>query len=815
MNAQNVNVAVTVSTGQLGPGLNSAQSLFGSTMAQIRGSFASLRGETQAVMADVRGQVVDSVRAAAGSFGGLIDVLGATRIGFVAVAGAAGLLASWASVNATAKMTEDAMDLARALGTTTNEAAVLRASLEDIGAESSDFSGAAKGLARQLRDNESAVQAMGLETRDAAGRLRPMNDLVIDGIRVLNGYSEGIDRTMAGQAIFGRGIEAGSRLLLLNREAIDENRRAVQELGLETGANAVAAWREFDAAGDRAALGLRAIVKVIGDSMMPIITDLVRLFNTVVPVAIVVIRGALGGLTMAFLYLKNGVVTVWEVINAMVISVAEPIRALAEAIGRALVGDFVGAAAVLRGAPATISAAWKTAFSEIAESSKETSAKVWALFAPDSAPGSGGGAKGGKGFVKPPKEKSEKETSMMQAFEAELEQRRLLATEENALRGLSKRQEVAYWQDILLTATLSAADRLAVSRKVSQARIQVLQQEAREAQQIGAISLAQWRDAELSKVTLEEEAARQKVAMGSQTQLQLLAQELEFEQRRQDIRAAALRSQLARLDPDRDPVQIAQINLQIEAAEQQHQLRLAQIRGQITKASADEQGAIWEDLAGRTSRLWDQGVQAMLNSTLTWRGAQRAIGAELVGWFSGIVRRQVVTWAFGEQAKTGATVTGTALRWAAEAGAAARSVALWAATAVKNIMASAWEAMAGAWKAMVGIPYVGPFLAVAAAAAAFSGVSALARNVASAEGGYDIPAGVAPLTQLHEREMVLPAKHADVIRAIADGPQGVPSGARDSTIVFKGQSVGRNFFLMHRDDLVAAVKSAQRDGALS
>ncbi|MGI4849034.1 MAG: phage tail tape measure protein [Janthinobacterium lividum] len=43
---------------------------------------------------------------------------------------------------------------------------------------------------------------------------------------------------------------------------------------------------------------------------------------------------------------------------------------------------------------------------------------------------------------------------------------------------------------------------------------------------------------------------------------------------------------------------------------------------------------------------------------------------------------------------------------------------------------------------------------------------------ASAAGGYDIPSGVNPVTQLHEREMVLPAAQADVIRSMANGGGG-------------------------------------------
>jgi hypothetical protein len=46
-------------------------------------------------------------------------------------------------------------------------------------------------------------------------------------------------------------------------------------------------------------------------------------------------------------------------------------------------------------------------------------------------------------------------------------------------------------------------------------------------------------------------------------------------------------------------------------------------------------------------------------------------------------------------------------------------------------------------------------------------VAGMAIADASAEGGYDIPSGTNPVTQLHEREMVLPREQADVIRGLA------------------------------------------------
>lgn len=87
------------------------------------------------------------------------------------------------AIDETAKMTENAMDLGRALGISTNDAKVIQIAMEDIGASTGEYEGAAKGMVRQLKENEAEMNKMGLATRDTAGNLRPMNELVIDGSR--------------------------------------------------------------------------------------------------------------------------------------------------------------------------------------------------------------------------------------------------------------------------------------------------------------------------------------------------------------------------------------------------------------------------------------------------------------------------------------------------------------------------------------------------------------------------------------------------------------------------------------------------------
>jgi hypothetical protein len=66
---------------------------------------------------------------------------------------------------------------------------------------------------------------------------------------------------------------------------------------------------------------------------------------------------------------------------------------------------------------------------------------------------------------------------------------------------------------------------------------------------------------------------------------------------------------------------------------------------------------------------------------------------------------------------------------------------------------------------LAGIPLAGIIKGMGYASAAM--VAGLSIAEASAENGYDIPAGKNPVTQLHEKEMVLPKAQADVIRGLA------------------------------------------------
>jgi TP901 family phage tail tape measure protein len=162
-----------------------------------------------------------------------------------------------------------------------------------------------------------------------------------------------------------------------------------------------------------------------------------------------------------------------------------------------------------------------------------------------------------------------------------------------------------------------------------------------------------------------------------------------------------------------------------------------------------------------------------------------------------------------ELAKKNITAASLGQRVALESWAAVQSVAKSAWAAMINIGNYAAQAIAGAWAAISSIPIVGPFMAPAIALGAGAAVFALAGHVHSAARGYDIPAGVNPMTQLHAQEMVLPAELANRIRGITSGGGGGETHFHVHAMDTRGV---KQFMMDHRDHLADAVSRAAKDG---
>ena len=289
----------------------------------------------------------------------------------------------------------------------------------------------------------------------------------------------------------------------------------------------------------------------------------------------------------------------------------------------------------------------------------------------------------------------------------------------------------------------------------------------------------------IEEVNLAEDAAYQQYQLGLISKEQLLAAEEQFENQRTAIREQALQERLAMIDPFTDPVAYEQILLMLEELERGHQARLGEIRAQAIMAQAEPINQMVNSL--------EAGMLRVGNALLTnWRGVGTALRSVLANIGQTIIQETVLK-----------PLAAKVAAWAKEK-----------ALTLAGIGAKAADAGAGAAASQASIPWVGPILALAAMAAVFAGVMGMSAKVPSAAGGFDIPAGVNPLTQLHEKEMVLPAKYADVVRGLAAGG-GEPAGEAMPPLNFNISTMDsagvKQFMLDNRGAVADAIKAAMRD----
>lgn len=340
----------------------------------------------------------------------------------------------------------------------------------------------------------------------------------------------------------------------------------------------------------------------------------------------------------------------------------------------------------------------------------------------------------------------------------------------------------------------TAAERAAAERAAANRAIREAERAAAEQQRILEKQLAAEREAAairmdmaqmraIAEVDSEQRIARAKVDAGEMTHAQLLEAELGFEQRRYEIRAQAAQQalELARLE-GRDPAEVERINQELLGLELAYQAQRQQIGLQMQQATGGKNSlaSIWTD----SQQAMQRAVQGMLAGTQSLRqgmvSAWQNIRASIIGEIGKILVAKVA--AFAKEKLL----------------------------ALAGITASAAEGGANSFKAMSGIPIIGPALGAAAMAASFAAIIGMQGKISSAAGGYDIPAGLNPVTQLHAREMVLPAEHAETIRQLS--AQG--GGAGPVKFELGGMSEGE-FFIANRRLLARALEQASREFAFT
>lgn len=713
--------------------------------------------------------------------GSIKDFLGAIGSMPAYIAIAAGAIAELGdkmveTVADTAKMTSANVDLGERLGVASSEAQGLSAALDEVGVSSDTYAGASLRLSIQIKQHEAALNSMGLATRDSNGQLLSSTDLMQNAINVMGGFKEGTDRNEAALYLFGRGAAEASQLMRLHAQAVEEAKERISDLGYATTNEGVAAMQQYRTAVAGVKEVGEGLTYQIGSQLMPVMTEFLEWIGQQGPGLVEALRKSIDVLAIAFDILKNGVVVSAEAINLVVNTLANSLIGVWNAIGLAMKGHFSDAATALRTSAAAIETDWKRAFASIDESSLQTSEAIKKRFADlgTSANQQGtvtGAHPGGKNFHAPTPDKSQ-----VPEMQAELDAQ-LLA--QQLFGEKAKQYEEKFWQDKLAAATVGSATYKALLSKVYASENAEAIKNAAEKQKTAEDQIKSQEDIGLEGVSAQQKMAQEEEKNGQISKTKLLQLEQQFEDQKFQIQAEALRErlQLAASDPTNDPSKVGALNEQIELLTKKH----LDTMNLLAKQESDSQIQIWGKLGQTISKSLSDAFVGMLNGSMSFVDSLKRLWNEMVTNFVQMVTKMVVMHLLGEREKTAATEEGEFERLALKLWGSVQSLALTAAEAVKEIAIRAYQAIAGAWAAISAIPYVGPFIAPGIALGTGAAIFALASQISSAEGGYDIPGGVNPLTQLHQREMVLPAPVADTVRnAMANGGGGGGGGGPQS-----------------------------------
>lgn len=428
--------------------------------------------------------------------------------------------------------------------------------------------------------------------------------------------------------------------------------------------------------------------------------------------------------------------------------------------------------------------------------------------------GGGKGHSGGSGAAQDPMQGWEEEIKAQKLAHREMQRETLTHQEWDLAR------EAAYWREKLATVDAGSKTGLKLREKI----LTLEDQLSKQSTEAKMNQVAEWEKLDKHKLEIEKDAADQALANGRISQLERLDLEIEFENRRYQIAYDALQERiaLAEQDPTYSQTAIGKLKGQMAELGQGHERTQAKNEGKRESQRRKDAPNVMEMLQDGGKNVWQEAQQqmgqaftAMLTRTQNFRTAmnnffksmgqtfiQEMVTKPLMGMMQRMVQESAIYKMIFSTKDT------------LETAAAAKTAATKATETTSVVTANATQAASGAAASQASIPYVGPILAIAAMAAIMAAVMGLmgggggsqttttTTRIPSAAGGWDIPAGINPLTQLHENEMVLPAEHAQTIREMAG-----QSGGDDSTIIIN--STGGDF--IHKKDLAKLLKQMKRD----
>lgn len=831
------NVKIGAEIEGLKKGLTEAQNAVKNASSQINNSFATMQG-------------------AFTKFNAALIAVGAGLAGGAFFKGA---------IDSAVSLQIETSKLARQMGITADEALGLRYAIGDLYISNEQFSAAIGKLTMGVQDGGTKFAKMGVNVKDAHGNLKPMKDILFEVNKKINEYTVGADKNAAAAYFYGKQWQEVSKILNLTQDAMDAGSEKAKELGISLDADAVDKYR---AAMNDAEDVTEALHVKIGQALLPSVTALSVYFSQIaVPVvnAVIII---FKGLLTAVDSLTHGFYELYLRAKLFVDSIWSGITTLSKSLVSLATDGVDAAVEVWKQGNQDFLISRKETLDEMSESDKNYFDRMNKLWTDVKSTPLQETKTEGASFVSPKSDDDAKAEAKRAMKEYENNYSKFvenLRAKNGEFYEVSKQEEHDFWATCLADANTKGKEyanvRLELEKKVRdlqhEARKEDLQHEieslkfkasldsenaqlkadvysdifkkistlygkdTREYREALLNKMAADKEYEQKKIQIETETAQKieairntvldveqnnletSLQMGMITEEEKLQAVKNLEEERYRIKSETLDKELELNRTDLEKTR--QLNDQKQILDAEYAAKKKNIDNSIMVASS----ARWVSMANSMQSSLSTAFQNMANGTQSFSSFVKGIVPAIGQAFMKVVADMAAQWIIKhtimraisaifatEEATTTALVT-------AEQIAASKAAAMGQIPALTEIGAM------GAFSAMAPIPIVGPALAAAAYASAQAlGASSLA--IASASGGFDIPSGVNPMTQLHQEEMVLPAHIANPLRdSLANGGLN-SSGATNINITALDAKSVKSLFMEHGSTLLASLKNQNR-----
>lgn len=635
----------------------------------------------------------------------------------------------------------------------------LYASIKLVGGSMSDVDALANGMTRALRSNEAQINANGIATRDANGQYLSTAAYLKNVTERANEMSTAADRNQLLQVALSRaGVQLGPVLNEIS-ENMSRGTEMADKYGQVIGTEDIKAMQEFNRAKGELQYGLEVMESKIGREVIPILTEFGKILAENLPAAIMILKGAIEIVIEANIAMSKALERAEVYADVLKTTLGIGVVSAIEAVYEASQGRFAAALNTMRLGVDSVGIAWRAATSEIQSydaAADQLAADMTAKL--NSEGGEGELGPGGKGKFKG-KGKKDGSEDQVKDWQDELNLiKAKLQESDGELAEMALEDEKKFWEGKLGQTKKYSDEWVKVMQLIGKDAQDVAKQEDAEEKQLDAEKkkamderikmsneeAAEKRRASMDNLNFQRENLQEEVNLGVRSKQDMLQEERGYLLKKMELDLQTLTDEQKLLKEgtvEYQKVQDQKLDVQRRTALQIQQLE--------TKAAADTR-AQWASAIRSVAQDFMMSVGQMLQGTATFTQAvqnlMRSLTQSLIKMFEDWVMKQI-------EQQLLAKLAGKS-------------------TAASQITANAGIYATAAMQSVAAIPVVGWAMAPGVGAAAEALGMGYLASIASAERGFDIPPGENPLTQLHEREMVLPAEFADPLREMLKGGGG-------------------------------------------